>query len=149
MRRHAGPAAIAALVVALAALWAAARPDGLSGSSYVGQLAGAEAILLLSVALVLISTLPWIEAWFDGIDRAAIWHRRAAITGLLLLIPHITLSSGRGGGGGSLAVIATVGMIALVVWAILPRWQSVVPRPLRGLVVAARDAPGVAHVRAG
>ncbi|HEY6890333.1 MAG TPA: hypothetical protein VI300_21190 [Solirubrobacter sp.] len=148
MTRHAGRAAFAALAVALAALWAAVRPDGITGSSYIGQLAGAEAILLLSVGLVLISTLPWVEAWFDGIDRAAIWHRRVAITGLLLLIPHITLSSGRGGGGGSLAVIATVGMIALVAWAILPRWQSVVPRPLRGLVVAARDAPGVAHARA-
>ena len=38
-------------------------------------------------------------------------------------------------------------MVALALWAILPRWQSVVPRPLRGLVVAARDAPGVRDAR--
>jgi predicted ferric reductase len=29
-------------------------------------------VLLMSVALVLISTLPWVEGWFDGIDRAAV-----------------------------------------------------------------------------
>lgn len=38
-------------------------------------------------------------------------------------------------------------LVALVVWAILPRWQSVVPRPLRALIVSARDAPGIRSVR--
>lgn len=148
--REAGPALIVVLAIALAALWALARPSGEPTGSYAGQWLGAEAILLLSIALVLISTLPWVEVWFDGIDRAAIWHRRVAITGLTLLLPHILLSSNPDGTtlGGPLGVIGVVGMLALVLWAVLPRWQSVVPRPLRGLVVAARDAPGVSHVRA-
>jgi hypothetical protein len=110
---------------------------------------GAESALLLSIALVLISTLPWIEEWFDGIDRAAIWHRRVAIAGLTLLAPHILLSSSPHGTtlGGPLGAIGAIGLAALVAWAILPRWQSVVPAPFRGIIRAAHDAPGVREVR--
>ncbi|MEN3280595.1 MAG: hypothetical protein V7607_1735, partial [Solirubrobacteraceae bacterium] len=144
-----GPATIGVLVVAQAVLWIVARPGGQPTGSYIGQLLGAEAILLLSAGLVLISTLPWIEEWFDGIDRAAIWHRRVAITGLVLVLPHLLLSSNPNGTtlGGPLGVVGAVGMAALAVWAILPRWQSVVPSPLRAVVVAARDAPVVRDVR--
>jgi hypothetical protein len=116
--REVGPATIAVLVGALLLLWLVARPAGEPTRRYVGQLFGAESILLLSIGLVLISTLPWVEEWFDGIDRAAIWHRRVAISGL--------------------------GLLGLVLWAILRRWQSVVPGRLRGVV---RDAPGVPQVR--
>jgi predicted ferric reductase len=147
--REVGPATIIALVVANAGLWLVARPAREPGGSYVGQLLGAEAILLLSIGLVLISTLPWVEVWFDGIDRAAIWHRRVAITGLALLVPHILWSANPDPTalGGPLGAIGAVGMGALALWAILPRWPSVVPGPLRGLVVAARDAPGVGDLR--
>jgi predicted ferric reductase len=147
--REVGPATIVVLVLVNAVLWLIAKPSGESSGSYVGQLLGAESILLLSIALVLISTLPWVEVWFDGIDRAAIWHRRAAITGLVLLAPHILLAANPHGTtlGGPLGAIGAIGMLGLALWAILPRWQSVVPRPLRGLVTAARDAPGIANVR--
>lgn len=147
--REAGPATIGLLVVAATALWVAARPAGEPTGRYVGQLLGAESILLLSIGLVLISTLPSVEEWFDGIDRAAIWHRRVAITGLVLLAPHLMLSSNPEGTalGGPLGAIGAIGMVALALWAILPRWQSVVPAPLRGLVLAARDAPVVRDVR--
>ena len=102
------------------------------------------------IALVLISTLPWVEVWFDGIDRAAIWHRRAAITGVVLLVPHILLSksSPTGGSGNSLGVVGALGLLALVVWAIVPRWRSVLPRFVRPAVVAVRDLPGLRHARA-
>lgn len=138
---------IALLVIAEAVLWSLARPSGEPLGRYVGQFFGAESILLLSVALVLITVLPWVEELFDGIDRAAIWHRRVAMTGLLLLVPHIALSSNPNSStlGVPLAIVGTLGLVALVVWAILPRWRTVVPAPLRGLVVAARDAPGVRH----
>src|SRR6476660_9208022 len=92
VRGDIGPLTIALLVVAYAVVWLAARPSGESMSSHIGQLFGVESILLMSIALVLISTLPWVETWFNGIDRAAIWHRRAAITGLLLLAPHVFLA---------------------------------------------------------
>jgi predicted ferric reductase len=147
--REAGPVTIVTLVIALAALWLVARPAGEPGGAYVGQLLGAESILLLSIGLVLISTLPWVEVWFDGIDRAAIWHRRVAIAGVVLLAPHVLMAASPNGTalGGPLGAIGAIGMVALAAWAILPRWQSVVPGPLRGVVVAARDAPVVRDVR--
>ena len=147
--RDVGPWTIYSLAVALAVLWMLARPMGQPASSYVGQLLGAESILLLSLGLVLVSMLPWVEHWFDGIDRAAIWHRRVAIAGLVLLAPHILMSSSSASTtlGGPLGLVGAIGLVALALWAILPRWQSVVPGPLRGAVLALRDAPLVANVR--
>jgi predicted ferric reductase len=147
--RDVGPATIGALVGAEAILWAVARPSGEPAGGYFGQLLGAESILLLSIGLVLISTLPWVEVWFDGIDRAAIWHRRVAIAGLVLLAPHILLASSPSGTalGGPLGAIGAIGLVALAVWAILPRWRAMAPAQVRGLVLALGDAPGVRHVR--
>ena len=135
--RDVGPLVIGALTAGLAVLWAVGIPAGQPVGSYVGQLLGAESVLLMSVAVVLVSTLPWIEEWFDGIDRAAIWHRRTAMIGMSLLLPHILLSTNPGGAGigGTLGLVGLLGLIALVVWAILPRWRSIVPsllqRPIR------------------
>lgn len=137
-----GPLTFLALAVAYAALWLVARPANTPTVSYIGQWCGAESILLLSVALVLISTLPWVEMWFYGIDRAAVWHRRVAMIGLVLL-----LSTGAGGGGRPLGIVGLLGLPVLVVWAVLPRWQSILPRPLRKVVLITRDAPGGAQLR--
>ena len=81
--RHVGPTTIVALVTATSLWVVGVRP----GSPRVRTSGSGRAVsvLLLSMALVLISSLPLVEEWFDGIDRAAIWHRRIAITGLLLL----------------------------------------------------------------
>lgn len=147
--RLVGPASIWVLVVAQAVLWTVLRPGGEAVGSYVGQLLGAEAVLLMSIGLVLISTLPWVEPWFDGIDRAAIWHRRVMIAGLVLLAPHVALASNPepSGLGPGLGVVGVLGLIGLVVWAILPRWQSIAPAPVRGAVLAVRDVPWVRAVR--
>jgi len=145
--RQRGPITIGLLVVAEAMLWLVARPAGEPSARYVGQLLGAEAILLLSVGLVLISVLPWVETWFDGIDRVAIWHRRVEIIGLALLVPHIALASNPAGTAIGRPLAGAVGLFVLAAWAILPRWQSVLPSPLRGLVLAARDAPVLRNIR--
>jgi len=129
--------------------WFAAEPSGQPAVAYLGQFFGAESVLLLSIGLVLISTLPWCEAMFDGIDRAAIWHRRVAITGMILLVPHIVLSANphRSSPGPLLGVIGAAGLLILAVWAILPRWRSVIPRVLQGPVLAVRRLPGLRHLR--
>ena len=148
-RRQMGPVTILALAAAYAALWFAARPPGQPTVPYLGQLFGAECVVLLSVGLVLISTLPWVETWFDGIDRAAIWHRRVAMTGLVLLIPHIALSANpkKSSLGVTLAVIGAAGLFILAAWAILPRWRAMIPAVLHKPVLAVRDAPGIRQLR--
>ncbi|MCX6391140.1 MAG: hypothetical protein NTX95_01395 [Actinobacteria bacterium] len=150
--RYLGPAIVLLLVAGYALLWLLARPadpvvvmpapdgdhEGGGTASYIGQFLGAESILLLSISLVLISTLQWVDAWFDGIDRAAIWHRRTAIAGCLLLIPHMLLSHGEveSALSGPLATIGVIGLFGLAVWALLPRWRFFVPSRLRAPIVA-------------
>jgi len=147
--RWTGPAVIVGLAGAWAVVWFAAEPPGQPAVAYLGQFFGAESVLLLSIGLVLISTLPWCEAMFDGIDRAAIWHRRVAITGMILLFPHIVLSANphRSRLGPLLGVIGAAGLLILAVWAILPRLRSVIPRVLQGPVLAVRRLPGLRHLR--
>src|SRR5215472_14512381 len=147
--RWIGPAVIAGLAGAWAVLWFAAEPPGQPAVAYLGQFFGAESVLLLSIGLVLISTLPWCEAAFDGIDRAAIWHRRVAITGMILLVPHILLSANphRSSLGPLLGVIGAAGLLILAAWAILPRWRSVIPRAVHGPILAVRRLPGLGHLR--
>jgi predicted ferric reductase len=147
--RWAGPGVIVGLVVGYAALWFAAAPAGEPTASYVGQFLGAEAVLLLSAGLILVSTLPWVEVAFDGIDKAAIWHRRVAITGVVLLVPHILLAANphRSSLGPPLAVLGAAGLVVLLAWAVLPRWRSVVPRALHVPVLAIRRVPGARRLR--
>ena len=84
------------LAAALTLLWGVERPRNGFSASYVGQGLGALSVLFLSIGLVLISTLTVVERWFDGVDRAAIWHRRVAMLGVVLLVPHVALASGGG-----------------------------------------------------
>jgi predicted ferric reductase len=147
--RPGGPVVISALVVGMAALWIALRPAGIQLGSYLGQLIGAESVVLLSIALVLVSTVPWVEGWFDGVDRAMIWHRRLAITGVVLLVPHILTATNQhpSGIGPALGVLGLLGLLALAGWAILPRWRSVIPGAFRGLVGAVSASPVGSLVR--
>ncbi|MFI7545063.1 hypothetical protein [Actinoplanes sp. NPDC049599] len=134
--RYLGPLSAGALAVGFAVLWIVVGPPDGGWASFAGQLAGAEAVLLMSLAMALISLLPVVETWFDGIDRAAIWHRRLSVTGLVLLAPHVMFSSGHrapapGGGGqqvgGLLAQAGVWGLLALAAWAIAPRWRTMLP----------------------
>jgi predicted ferric reductase len=147
--RLVGPMAIVVLVAGWAAVWFAARPAGQPTVSYVGQFLGAEAVLLLSIGLVLISTLPWVETWFDGIDHAAIWHRRVALSAMILLVPHFLLSASprKSGLGVPLAVAGVAGLFILAGWAILPRWRSLVPAVLHGPLLAMRSVRGIRRLR--
>lgn len=134
--RWMGPAAIVLLVAAYAWFWLAERPGAEPFPSHLGQLFGGESILLFSITLVLVSTLPSVEPLFGGIDHAVIWHRRAAATGTVLLLPHLLMAANpqATGTGKLLAVTGAAGLAALVLWAILPRWRDIVPAAARGRV---------------
>jgi predicted ferric reductase len=147
--RLVGPLTIAALVVAFAVLWIVARPTSPEAGSFLGQLIGAEGVLLLSVGLVLISTLRAVEQFFDGVDKAAVWHRRVAIVGTILIGIHIATTGNRNATrlGPTLGTIGIVGLAALTVWAIAPRWRSITPHPLRQQVLRLMETPaaGLVH----
>ena len=90
---QAGVVALVAVAVAFPVLWVVARPGGQPLGRFLGELSGAEAVLLFSCSLVLATVLAPIERAFGGLDRVAVWHRRAAVAGVLLLIPHVALVS--------------------------------------------------------
>ncbi|HZC06832.1 MAG TPA: hypothetical protein VE338_14450 [Ktedonobacterales bacterium] len=128
-----GPIAIVALIVALAVIWVIGRPANVPTARFIGQLVGAEGVLLMSMGLVLISTLQWVERWFNGIDHAAYWHRAVTIAGTTLVAVHagVTSNPRKTSLGADLGVIGLTGLIVLVVWAIAPRWPSFTPKRLR------------------
>lgn len=135
--RSTGPIVIGILVVLVAVLWIVFRPRQEPLDRFVGQLIGAEGMLLLSIGLVLISALRAVEQWFDGIDHAAIWHRGVAIAGTVLIAVHagVTTSPLATTVGKGLGVVGVIGLITLVAWAIAPRWHSFVPKRLQGVIV--------------
>ena len=128
-----GPLAIAALTIALAVVWVIGRPANAPTALFVGQLVGAEGVLLMSIGLVLISTLQWVERWFNGIDHAAYWHRAVTIIGVALVGLHagITSNPRKTSLGADLGVVGLTGLIVLVVWSIAPRWPSFTPKRVR------------------
>jgi predicted ferric reductase len=133
----AGPAVLVGLVVGQVALWAIV-PTGQPLRTSLGQAAGAVAVLLMAQALVLVSTLPLVEPWFGGIDRAAIWHRRVAIAGTVLLPLH-TMTAGNEAPsrfGPGLGVVGMAGLAALVLWSVLPRWRSLLPAAVHRPILA-------------
>jgi predicted ferric reductase len=146
-------------------LWLAARPGGTPSGRFFGELCGAEAVLLFSCALVLATLLPVIERAFGGLDRVALWHRRLAVGGVLLLVPHLAFVTSPAdpyatGLGKGLGDVALAGLLLLSVWALAPglraaRWPGPVRRMARatyerwltghrltGLFVAAAVAHG-------
>lgn len=134
-----GGAALVAVAVANVALWVAARPAGQPTGRFLGEICGAEAMLLFSCTLVLATLLPAIERAFSGLDRVVVWHRRTATAGVLLLIPHWALATSSPdryatGIGPGLGDLALLGLLVLTVWALAPtlraaRW----PGPIRRL----------------
>ncbi|CAN5167937.1 hypothetical protein BH09ACT6_BH09ACT6_11060 [soil metagenome] len=139
--RWTGPIVIVVLIIVVGVLWIVFRPEQEPLDRFVGQLIGVEGMLLLSIGLVLISALRTVEQWFDGIDRAAIWHRGVAIAGTVLVTVHagVTTSTLATTVGEGLGVVGMIGLIVLVVWAIAPRWRSFVPKRLQGAIVKANS----------
>jgi predicted ferric reductase len=130
--------ALVTVAIAYPVLWVLARPDGQPVGRFLGELCGAEAVLLFSCSLVLATLLEPIERAFGGLDRVAELHRHAAVAGVLLLIPHVALVSSAPDRyatsfGHALGDIALIGLLVLTVWALAPspraaRWPGPVQR---------------------
>jgi predicted ferric reductase len=147
----AGVTSLVALATAYVVLWVLARPPHEPTARYIGEICGAEALLLFCCSLVLATFLRPIERAFSGLDRVVVWHRRAATVALLLLVPHVALITSAvdpyettlGHGLGDLALL---GLLLLIVWALAPslrgaRW----PGPIRWLAGIAYDRWLTAH----
>jgi predicted ferric reductase len=148
---NAGATALVALAIAYPVLWVVARPAHEPTARYIGEICGAEALLLFSCSLVLATFLRPIERAFSGLDRVVVWHRYAATAALVLLVPHVALITSAvdpyettfGHGLGDLALL---GLLLLIVWALAPslrgaRW----PGPVRWLARIAYDRWLTAH----
>ena len=146
-----GPILLVAIAVGYLVLWLVARPPHQPTARYMGEFFGAEAVLLLSMSLVLVTLLTPIEHAFGGLDRVGIWHRRVAVAGVLLLVPHLALvtsppsqyATAVGSGLGSLAL---AGLVFLALWAVAPsmraaRW----PGPIRHLAGLSHERWVTAH----
>ena len=150
-RPSTGSAVLMAIAVGNVLLWLLARPSGQPTARYVGELCGAEAVLLFSCTLFLATLLPGIERSFGGLDRVAIGHRRAATAGVLLLIPHVALATSPAdpyatGAGPALGDVALLGLLVLSVWALAPRLRGArYPGPIRRLARATYERWLTAH----
>ena len=122
-RRHVGGFLIIAIGVVLVGLWVRQRP-GPSNSWFWGEVLGVLAVYVLCWSLVLATRVRALEPWFGGLDRMYLWHRRTAVGGFLLLVPHVFLvrtAAGQPTGqsasqiGNGLGVLALFGLAALVV----------------------------------
>lgn len=124
-RRHVGGSAVLTLGAGMIVLWVQERPMTLPGRYEWGELAGVMAVYLFTWSLLLATRARWLEPWFGGLDRMYLWHKRAAIAGTLLVLPHFTVTGAAPGrpantAGLALGVISLLGIIGLVVIS-LPR----------------------------
>ena len=148
---RAGVVALVMVAFAYPALWLLARPAGQPIGRFLGELCGAEAVLLFSGSLVLATLLAPIERAFGGLDRVALWHRRAAVAGVVLLIGHVTLVSSAPDRyatsvGHALGDVALAGLLVLAAWALAPRLRPARwPGPIQRMARASYERWLTAH----
>ena len=135
--------------------WILARPAGQPTLRFAAEVCGAEALLLLSCALVLATLLTPIERAFGGLDRVAVWHRHAATAALVLLVPHVAFVGSTSDPyetqlGHGLGDVALVGLLVLAVWALAPKLRAARwPGPVRALARTTYERWLTAHRLAG
>ena len=150
-----GAIVLVGLAVAYVALWLVARPPHEPTGRFFAELCGAEALFLLSSSLVLAAVLSPVERAFGGLDRVAVWHKRVATTGVLLLVPHVALVTSAPDPyetslGHALGDVALVGLLVLTVWALAPKLRAARwPGPVRRLARASYERWLTAHRLAG
>jgi predicted ferric reductase len=146
-----GPAILVSVAALYPAVWIAARPAGQPTVRFAAEVCGAEALLLLSATLLLATLLSPIERAFGGLDRVAVWHRRAASAAVVLLLPHIALVGSTHDPyetplGHGLGDVALIGLLVLTVWALAPKLRAARwPGPVRSLARTSYERWLTAH----
>ncbi|HEY0814687.1 MAG TPA: ferredoxin reductase family protein [Pseudonocardia sp.] len=119
-RGHAGGFTVVAGAAVVTAVWIWQRPGGLADAYFWGEVAGVEAIYVMCCSLLVATRARVLEPWFGGLDRMYLWHKRTAIAGVALLVPHKLLLDAApdeqaGPLGLALGVGSAIGLIVLVV----------------------------------
>jgi predicted ferric reductase len=146
-----GSTVLVAVAIGYVVVWLVARPAGEPGGRFIGEIFGAEAVLLLSCSLVLTTLLAPIERAFSGLDRVAVWHKRVAIAAMVLLVPHLALATSPPDTyatslGRALGSLALLGLVVLVIWAVAPKLHAArFPGPIRHLARASHERWLSAH----
>jgi predicted ferric reductase len=90
----------------------------------IGEVIGSTAVLLIACAMFLSTRFRFLEPYFGGLDQMYQSHKRAAMTGIFLLLVHIftvPLNASQIKPGTPLGVVAFLGLLILVLLTIAPR----------------------------
>lgn len=128
MKRNNGNLVIIASVVLTVIVWFVFPPHN-DGSDtfvrrYAGEILGSIVIVLLSFSLFLSTRPKWAEPYFGGLDKMYITHRRTSTSAFLLLFVHlltVPISVTDLRIGNYLAMIAFIGIVAIVLVTLAPR----------------------------
>lgn len=128
MKQKLGNYFIIALLVLNVVVWLVFPPlnDGRPNfvRQYVGEILGANNIILMACSLFLSTRPKWAEQYFGGLDKMYITHRYTGTAAFLLIFAHvltvpITTTGWRL--GNYLAVIAFTGIVTIVLITLAPR----------------------------
>lgn len=128
MQRNFGNLVIIASVILTVIVWFVFPPHN-DGSDtfvrrYAGEILGSIVIVLLSFSLFLSTRPKWAEPYFGGLDKMYITHRRTSTSAFLLLFVHlltVPISVTDLRIGNYLAMIAFIGIVAIVLVTLAPR----------------------------
>ena len=128
MKRNIGNIIIIVLVLVTVIVWAVFPPEREGVENYlryqVGMTIGSVVIALMSFSLF-ISTRPrWAEPYFGGLDKMYMTHRHTSTAAFLLMFVHILivpLHLVDLAVGNYLAIVAFLGLIAIVLPTLAPR----------------------------
>lgn len=136
-----GPPMLTITIAAFGLQWLASLPGPSDRAVYLGQALGSMSLVMMSLALALVSIGPQLEGLFSGLDKVMMWHKRIAVAGAALILPHIPLAT-TGDNRGTLSPLAVASAVALslmTLWALGPSIRARMrtgrnpdPAPLRG-----------------
>jgi predicted ferric reductase len=129
MKRNIGNIVIIASVVLTVIVWFVFPPHN-DGSDptfvrrYAGEILGSIVIVLLSFSLFISTRSKWAEAYFGGLDKMYITHRRTSTVAFLLLFVHlltVPISINDMRIGNYIAIVAFIGIVSIVLVTLAPR----------------------------